>query len=223
MARTRTLTQLIDDVRKKADVRGATARHPDADITRFINQGIAELRDLLIEARGRLYFRKAGGHPITTLADTSRYALPGDFHILISLRVQGQVHQLFPFTPDDELVLRAEGASSSLPTHYEIQPGYIELLPKHAAGETIIVEYIPTMTDLVAGGDLLDGYQGWEDYVVAYAAREIAIADDEQGVVRNCSDDMAKMALRIAKLAPKRDNHRPERVKNVRRGLRVYT
>lgn len=50
MAYTRTITQLISDVRIRADVVSALARHPDAEIQRFIVESIQTLRALLTDA-----------------------------------------------------------------------------------------------------------------------------------------------------------------------------
>lgn len=219
MARTRTLANLRTDVRSKADVEGATTRHPNTRVDRWINQGIAALRDLMIEVRGRPYFRKNPPATITTIEGTTRYALPADFYQLISVRDSELGEFMVDFNVSNEAILRMPNIGRSVPTAYELQPGYIELLPSPGGGRDIILDYIPVMTDLVADGDTLDGYQGWEDYVVAFAAREIGIKDDEKGLVKACEDDMAMLTARIRKLAPKRDQFRPQRVRNTR-GMR---
>lgn len=50
MAYTRTITQLISDVRIRADVVSAIARHPDAEIQRFLVESLQALRNLLTDA-----------------------------------------------------------------------------------------------------------------------------------------------------------------------------
>lgn len=218
MGRTRRLDELRNDARKRADVESATDRHPDADVTRYVNQGITELYDLLIDARGRSFFRKPTPHEITTLANTTRYPLPADFYQLISVRREGETGDLLdPFTAEDEPWLRATSATATYATHYELQNGTIELLPLHAAGSIVAVEYIPTPTDLAADADTFDGINGWEEYVVAFAAREMAWKDDEPSVAAACTAQMAALAARIAKLATQRDRFRAPRVRDVRR------
>lgn len=217
MARTRQLVDLRADVRKRADIENATDRHPDADLDRYINQGGAALRDLMIEVRGRQYFRKSPPQTITTLGNTSRYALATDFYRLISVRIQGPGGmRLVPFIPEDEPWLREPTFTVSKPTHYELQPGYIECLPLHSAGWTIVVDYIPVYTDLVNGTDTLDGLDGWEEYVVNFAARCCAVKDEEYELIQALEQDMARLERRIKTLAPGRDSFRAERVKDVR-------
>jgi hypothetical protein len=124
---------------------------------------------------------------------------------------------LDPFSPQDEPVLREPGASSSKPTNYELQPGYVELLPWHTAGLSVVVDYVPVFTDLTdVSTSTFDGINGWEQYVVYFAAREMYSKDDESGKVQEQNAAMAAMAARIANLAPKRDAFRAERVKNIR-------
>ncbi len=216
MARVRTLADLRADARKRADIEAEDDRHPDPDVTRYVNQGGAALRDLIIEARGRSYFRKSTPQTITTTSAT-RYALNADFLRLISVRLSGVGgYMLDPFTPQDEPGLREPSVTATYPTHYELQPDYIELLPATSGGKTVVVEYVPIYTDLVGDSDELVGYNGWEDYVVDYAACQILIKDDETEALANVRSDMAAMSARIAKLAPHRDAFRAERVKDVR-------
>jgi hypothetical protein len=216
--RTRTLSDLRGDVRRRADIESALDRHPDADLTRYVNQGIAELYDLLIEARGRQYFRKAPPLTITTAGGTTtRYALPPDFYRLISVRSanQGQ-YPLAPFVAEDEPLLREEGLATDTPSHYEIQVGFLELLPRHAAGRTIVVDYVPYATELVDDDDTFDGINGWEEYVVSWAAKKCAIKDDEPAVAAMLDGEMAMLRARVLKLSAGRDMGRAERVKDVR-------
>ncbi len=219
MARTRSGADLIDDAYLRADLVGAEDRHPRDVVLRYVNQGATELYDLLVEARGRAYFR-ATPHPITTAASTSRYPLPAAFYRLISIRVGGQGgYCLDPFSPQDEPVLREPGATAAKPTHYELQPGYVELLPLHSAGSTIFVDYVPVFTDLTdTTTSAFDGINGWEQYIACYAAREMIVKDgDSEGTAKDQESAMKGLAMRIGKLAPQRDAFRAERVKNVRR------
>lgn len=221
MARTRSGADLIDDAYLRADLVGATDRHPRVNVLRYVNQGGAELYDLLVAARGRAYYR-ATPWPITTLGNTSRYALPATFYRLISIRVAATGgYCLDPFSPQDEPYLREPGLTAAKPTSYELQPGFVELLPLHTAGTSIIVDWIPVFPDLTdSTSSLFDGINGWESYLAYYAAREMYSKDDEPGKVAEQNQAMASLAVRIAGLAPKRDAFRAERVKNVRGGPR---
>jgi len=218
MARTRTGTELIDDSYLRADLVGATDRHPRVSVLRYVNQGCTELYDLLVEARGRAYFR-ATPSTITTSANTTRYALPSAFYRLISIRVSGRGgYCLDTFDPQDEPMLRDPSVTAEKPTRYELQPGYVELLPLHRGSLSIIVDYVPVFTDIADSSGTFDGINGWEQYVVEFAAREMLLKDGEKSDASDCTQKMAALAMRIGKLAPKRDAFRAERVKNVRGG-----
>jgi hypothetical protein len=216
--RGRTLANLRADAYKRADVESATDRHPPADVTRLINQGAAELRDLLIEIRGRSYFRKHPPQKILTTGNQTRYPLAPDFYQLISVRLcecclGGDL--LIPFSPHDEPELRA--SAGGRPTHYELQDGHIELLPKPHGGLEIVADYIATYTDLVNDSDVLEGFHGWEDYPVLYAARAMAMKDEELELVSAIDGELSRLAARIRRMAGHRDRFRAEQVKDVRR------
>ncbi len=109
MSRTRSGEELIADSYRRADLVGATDRHPRPVVLRDVNQGGAELYDKLVLARGRAYYR-ATPTLLTTAGNTTRYALPATFYRLISLRVRGPGgFCLEPFSPQDEPSLREPG------------------------------------------------------------------------------------------------------------------
>jgi hypothetical protein len=219
MARTRSGADLINDAYRRADCEALTDRHPRSDVLRYVNQGAAEVYDMLVEARGRAYYR-APPHVITTASGTSRYALDPSFYRLISVRMGGPTgYSLIPYTSMEEPWLRSVASGGGTPTHYELQPGYIEILPMHSAGQTLVVDYIPIMTDLTDSPDSgFDGINGWEEYVVDFAACCMLTKDDELQVVNTIRQDMGRLKARIDKLARGRDAFRAERVKDVRRG-----
>ena len=113
-------------------------------------------------------------------------------------------------------------STASQPTHYQLRRtaagvNSIILLPEHGAGYTVKVDYVPQFTDLTdASNSLFDGINGWEAYVVDFAAREMFIKDDELGLADRMDKSIAMLRARILKLAPKRDMHRARRVTDVR-------
>jgi hypothetical protein len=223
VARTRSGEDLIDDAYLRADLVGATDRHPRTTVLRHVNQGGAKLYGLLIEARGKAFYAKKPGATITTAANTSRYSLASvapDFLMLTAVRAAGPGgYTLDPFTTQDEPALREPGVTSFKPTHYELQPGYLELLPLHSANQSIIVDYVPVFPDLTdSATSTYDGINGWEEYLSAYAASRMLDRDDEASAQARQEQFMAAMAVEIGKLAKSRDGFRAQRVKNVRGG-----
>lgn len=225
-ARTRSGADLIEDAYRRSDNEGATDRHPRVDVLRYVNQGAAELWDLLIEARGPEYYRAAADE-IPTTASTTSYTLETDFYLLISVYLkpssQAGGQPLIPFTSQEEPMLRDTTlAVDGLPSHYQLRRtgagvNTLAVLPVHAAGQTIVVDYVPVFTDLTDGASsYFYGVNGWEEYIVDYAARKMATKDEEWALVKAMEDDLAMIRQRILKLAPKRDMHRARRVKDVR-------
>ena len=222
MPRTRSGQDLLNDAYARADLESAVDRHPRTTVLRHANQGGAELWDLLIEARGPEYFQAS--QTITTLANTTSYALGTDFYLLIAVRRDGLGGEpLSALSRSEEAFLRDPLAGADgYPTHYQLRRtsagvNSVTVLPVHGAGMKLVVDYVPSYVDFAdTNVSLFDGVNGWEEYIVDYAARKMAIKDEELGLAKVLEGDMAAMRARILKLAPKRDMHRARRVKDVR-------
>jgi hypothetical protein len=227
MSKLRSGYDLINDALRRSDNLGtdeADGRNPRSSVLRLVNTGGAMLWDLLIEARGPDYFRVDPGFPITTLANTTAYALPDAFYMLISVALAGDFGApLTPFTSTEEPILRqASTSSDGFPTSYQLRrtgagASSLAVLPKHDAGQTLTVEYVPVYTDLVdTKTSTFDGVNGWEEYMSIYAARCMATDDGEMALVNALDKELAEIRGRILKLAPRRDMFRARRVKDVR-------
>lgn len=222
MARNRSGLDLINDAYQRVDMESATDRHPRATVLRHVNQGGAELWDLLIEARGPEYYQ---GTPqsITTTASTSSYALEATFYMLISVYLDGtQGGPLEPFSSQEEPMLRNASSVGESPLYYQLRrtvagANGLVVLPVHSAGLTLKVNWVPAFTDLTdSGSSYFEGVNGWEEYITAFAARCIAMKDEEWPLAKELENEMARLRARILKLAPKRDMHRARRVKDIR-------
>jgi hypothetical protein len=229
MSRLRSGFDLINDALERSDNEGADeadGRHPRPKVLRYVNQGGAALWDLLIEARGPDYFRADPAYSITTTADTTSYALPSAFYMLISVALAGDFGTpLVPFSSQEEPMLRLESTTAEgMPVHYQLRrsaaaagTSSLVVLPVHDAGQTITVEYVPVYTDLLdTRASTFDGVNGWEEFMAIYAARLMAEKDQEWQLLDRLDKALAEVRGRILKLAPKRDMHRAKRVTDVR-------
>ena len=223
MARTRTLSQMREESYRRADCEGAYDRHDRADVDRDLNQGSAEMWDALIEARGAEYLQTSA--TLTTTADTSSYALTSaapTFYILIGVRVdETGGYPLTKFAPHEEAALRDPNAGGGWPTHYQLRRtgagvSSLVILPEHEAGLTIAVDYVPAFTDMVDDTDTFDGLNGWEDYPIDFAARKMAMRDEDWDLADRLEKDMARTKARIMRVSPKRDLHQARRSRDVR-------
>src|ERR1044072_402065 len=215
--RTRSGQELIDDSYDRADTDGASERHPRSRVLRDVNQGGAELWDLIIKARGRSFCRSPVPWTITTTDNTLVYTLgyPADFYQLIGVRLSGDYAEgLDPLQPYEEPYYGDSVTTSTVPSHYDMHPEGLALYPRHQAGLTLVVDYVPRWTDLTDSMDsTVDGVNGWEEYIVCYAARCMARRDDERQAAADLTSDMKDLATRIAQLGPQRGKQGARRVR----------
>lgn len=193
MARTRTLTNLLSDVRLRADMVNSTFVS-DSELTEYINQSIAALFGILVGARGQDYYENST--TITTTAGTTTYSLPSDFWQLIQVEADlgGIKRPIKPF-------MRKEHAAWS----EQAVPG----------GYTFTVYYTPAPTRLSSGTDTFDGIAGWEEWVVLDAAIK-CMAKEESDVSILAAQKVA-IEKQIEQLAGDRDAGWPERIVDVSR------
>lgn len=190
--RTRTLVQLIADVRQRADL-VSSQFVTDLEITEYLNQSATDLYDLKVAARGQDYYEAT--YAITTVAGTPTYALPPDFYQMITVEtdVGGFKVVMVPF-------MRTEhGKYSFLPL---------------SGGRSITLYYVPACPRLVSSGDTFDGVNGWEELIVVDAAMKCL--EKEESDVSALMARKAMLTERIQAMAPERDAGMPERVQAIR-------
>jgi hypothetical protein len=224
---------------KLADVENATARFPTPEVTEYVNQGIAELYDLLVSARGVGFYEKTV--TITTDGISNNYALPSDFYQLVMFQVnlgyttganltsavntaleQFMMHERpelsssLPGWSGQPFRYRVHGGDPSQPNQVQgtIPTGYtVEFLPPPSANIRIQLFYVPSCPRLVNPNDVFDGINGWEEYVIFYAAMLMRFKDDLS------ADHMIAMLDRIKSRVMGLASHRdmtPQRTIDVR-------
>lgn len=172
MARTRTLTLLLDDVRKAADIENATDRFPDSELTEYINQSIARLYTYLDKWDSTHY---QSTQTISTVSGTKTYALASDFWTLKGVRIvsSGNVQfRAYKFTPEQGQWLDVLGTwgVGGMPIYYRLQGNNIVFSPVPTGTYTVFVDYAATPQRLVSGSDTFDGIAGFERWVIVDAA-----------------------------------------------------
>ena len=212
MARTRTLTNLIADVRAVADLEN-DLHVTDTQITEFLNQGITELYDMLVEARGHEYYLSTT--TFTTVSGTETYVIPTDMMELhkVDINVAARNWDLTPYSLHERNDYNQIQGTAPWPVVYRIMGQNISLLPIARGGYVITVFYVPHAVRLSAGSDAFDGINGWEMYPVWYAAA-ICLAKEESDP-SYAMNQMATLRKRIENLATKRNTYGAERVRDV--------
>lgn len=201
MARTRTGTQLIADVRALADVEGATTRHPDADILRHINQAICAFRELVSSWGSDWYLARAAititaGARTATIAGTP--AIDRVLSVSVTESTTGGLRRLerVDIDAEDEVVSTVTGEVYG----YRWEAQTLRLYPLPSASGTGEMVYIAAHTDIAAGGTF-DGVNGGEDWVVYEAALRVAERDDDDARAARLANRLAMMEDRIRRIA----------------------
>ncbi len=217
--RRRSGASLIDDVYIKTDMEAFTDRYPRSEILRHINQGGAELWDIILDAKGKAFGRSSTPWEISTTEDTIEYtsSFPDDFLEVLHVRMTCPYGAPLDPLASPEEAFHRDGTSQGVPLYYDVIPGGVQLFPKHQAGCCVVVEYAVAFTDLTdSASSYYDGINGWEDYLVCHAAREVALKEGEIPFAREMSDEKQRIEMRVRKRAAKRDNFRPRSAKDIR-------
>jgi len=189
----------------------------DDEIRRRLNEGLKQVYDLLIAARGEEYYVTSVDIPLVT--GTASYALPPDFYQGASVIVTdgSNFHQMRTWEMNElarMLQAQTQSGSAIYALRFRFQGSDIVVYPSAQSGWTMKLHYIPAMVDLVAAADTFNGVNGWEQYAVLTAAIGCLIKEE--------SDATALMVERgiveteIKKLAGARDASRASRIVDVR-------
>lgn len=216
MARTATLLQLRTSAYRRADQEDLTERFPTAEVTDYVNEGIGELWDLLVSANGYAYYGTKSS--ISLVNNQTSYSLPTDFYklqkvIYVGSTLGGRL-ELERLSESDEVALSV--ARSRVPLYYRIRANFLDVYPAPFGSGTLDFVYVPCATKLVNDTDTFDGINGWEEYVVCYAARRMAIKDADFELANMIYQDMNRQIQRIERMAADRDRGHPERVQDTR-------
>ena len=214
MARTRTLTNLIADVRLRADNQALT----DAQITEFINQSIADLKDQLANAFGSEYFETET--TLTTTSGAATVALPADFLYLTGLFwINGSdKYRIIKATNvDAEEYITGAGWTSFYDVRYRVQAANLRFYPTPLGVHSVTLKYIPTSVRLAMGSDTFDGYNGWEEWAILDAGIKCLMAEGNDEDAAMLREAKARIEKRIEVMAA-RDHQEPAKIQDTRGG-----
>lgn len=176
--RTRTLTNLLADIRWQADQLGATVRNDDASLTRALNQSIQAFREWVSDNGFAYYLKSSAG--TCPIGATSPYA----FGLITISSISPAVVRVYGFDLTINNVIYSLDAvafaernnfqgflsdtnKSGIPIAFTMfDNNSIALLPPAQAAYPYSLWYLPVSTDLSAGSDTFDGIAGWEEWLV---------------------------------------------------------
>lgn len=218
MPLTQTREQVRDNVRRMANVQGTTAllRHPNSDLNDYINRGYSRLRFKLNQASPDQ--RWMSSTTITTSDGTSVYSLPSDFGVLvlIDITANGATTWLDSYELHERPgLVSADQPSTGIPFCYRLRGGNIELLPVAGGAYTVTLWYIPHTSELSADASVLDTLNRLDDFVIAYAARFVAIKDKNWDLKSAAKELMDELVGEIEVIGRTRDVNTAPRIVDV--------
>lgn len=222
------LTKSFDDmcdsaaryVEKEVDANGFLT---DTEVSEYVNRGIADIWDDLVQAMGVEWFSKLGSVAVTS--GTSSYALESDFGYLIHpwITVNGQTHDIDKWDLPEEPFLRnitqdianvkyrVTGSTVSTSA-----AATVELLPVPRQSFTFNYRYVfapPVLS--YGGGDTFSAHPAAIEYAELIAA--IKVATKEQIDFTGLMADAQRVKKRLRVMASARDHGRPMKIHDTRR------
>jgi hypothetical protein len=213
-----TLTNLTDRAKQVADLVDS-AFVSSTEWTTWINGGLKELYDIVVAANED-YFTTSTTATIT--AGNSSASLPSTFYKLRGVDYQLSSDNyinvpLFSFQDRNRSVEFLHSSQGNDPTRrYRVILDSLHVTPADKAPGTYRVWYVPSVTELSAGGDSISttfSKFGWEEYIVLYAAIKALVKQEQD--VRDLSAQKAELAQRIILMSTNRNSDQPERITNL--------
>jgi hypothetical protein len=213
--RLRQLSDLQLDVQKRADVQNATSFMPLADITELINQGWTRVYGLLCDT-GEDYYRTqnnfntvAGQNTYYTTNDAGAPAgtalLPTDLYKIKGVDMQAQ--QSPGWCPCDRFEFQRRCDYDLTSWGWPVVPMYdysnsgnvaaLWFIPQMPASVPVRLWYYPAAVRMANNADTIDGGNGWEIYAIDWAAKRVAVKDENWDLVQVISQDLLEMEARI--------------------------
>jgi len=174
-----TLTTLRTRVRERADMVGSSfVADAATGLDAWINEGVQRLHGMLVDAMGEEYVSTSA--TLTTVANQSDYALPTGFFKLygVDLLVRGEYQTLQPYMRAERNAYKQPRLNPSNQPRYSLVGSNLRLLPAPQTVTTGAILYAPEATALVNAGDAVNFPNGWERYVVLYAAIQALLKEE---------------------------------------------
>jgi hypothetical protein len=209
-----TLTSLIASVRRRANIENQTAFIPDAEITEYLNAGLAALYDMLVQAGAQPWYRNS--YTITTTGNTTAYDLPADFYEMQSVDVQlgnGGIPTISarPYMEFERNRYKYyPGWLYGTPVYYRLQGSTINFIPAPGSTYNVTLNYYPVFPKLASGSDSFDGVNGWEEYAIWKATADCKAKLEEDPSY--ALGAMAKLEQKIQSMSEQRDTGAAERM-----------
>lgn len=203
------LSTLRAEVRKRADVAGATSRHSNSEVNAYINNAWDELQEF-VAGTSEEYFSTL--YSFNTVAGTSLYALPSDFNWLRDALAFSNGWK----TPLERIEISDLSDWYNASSFTQSGVGYvligtnIQIVPTPTSAYAIEMRYVSLPVPMVADSDTIPCAAGWEEFVVWRAASVIIAIDGRDNSVQVAEAERQK--ARILAAAHRRNLHQPRSI-----------
>ena len=198
------LSTMLTRVRTRADmpVEGFVL---NTEITTYINEGVQILHEKLVRAHEADYTEKSASF---TLDSSGEATLPTDFMKVYGVELSdtsGGKRTLLPYKRAERNALSSAPFSSTRAPRYKLSAGKLRVLPAASvSGKTGTIWYAPVATlytsDTSSNVDFLNG---WERYVVVYAAIQCLLKEESD--TRPLENMLAMMDKQLDEAISNRD------------------
>lgn len=211
----------------------------DEELTIWINCGLQELHDLLVQAYDEILtvITGAGTGDITLVAGTSSYSIPADLYKLMGVDfIVGTKPYVFTcprYMPRERNRYQGPYAgqligrliNGILVPEYALRSQYIDVIPQPTSSMALgklRLRYIKQFSDLSADTDSPDASipNGWEEFAILSAAATALIKQerDPSAVL----GEREKVEDRVRRMSTNRDAGEPMRIVDVNNPIRPW-
>lgn len=184
----------------------------DSIFNTYINYAVSDLRDKITSKVGEDYFATSSSSTLTSGQEV--VALPADFYKLLWVEILGEdgnYYQLKRFEIAEKPVTYYGLTAPWMGIKYRLRADNLWLQPStNTGGRTIRLWYVPLPTTLSADADTLNGYNGWDEYVVLQAAKKALIKEEQD--VTDIDRELLIFDQRLEAMIPNRDQAQPMRI-----------
>lgn len=211
-----TLAQLKTQARQRADMEDNNFIS-DSELTNYINNSIAELHDILVQAYSSDYSIET--YEFSTVVDDPDYALPADFYKLrgVDAKLNGSDwYALLPFNFNERNKFDDFGVWSFLgigSVRYRLVGNNLRFSPTPDKAVDIRMWYIPTAPELSDDADTYVNYNGYDEYVIVDAAIKMKLKEESD--VSELYQIKSDLLRRIEEASQNRDAANPESVVDI--------
>jgi hypothetical protein len=212
---TRTLGELVDDLRRRADLRGMTRRHPDVDLMRALTQSARSLRSIVTRAGSSVFLDGS-----TPAALPTAPPIAGEQFLEVDWPTGAvSIHGVdvdaggrwYPLTPVQFGARRDYVHSEGEPRAFVVRSlpresggatltaGKIQIYPLSSTGRTYRVWHLSELPELDDPNHSVHGFDGdWVEWILWDATVKFAAEDDDaQNVDGIASRERAILEERI--------------------------